>query len=111
MESFTEIKATSNADTIHFVADSMPPLRPSCPSDVGMVETCGIVDVFGKYTTTATTAIRARRNTKHPTIMPGRARFHGNGIGGGAAASRRTASMTATAKPDDGSISSSLERI
>ena len=54
---------------------------------------------------------RTSTSAQPATTRPGRARFQGNGIGGGAAASRRTASMTETAKPDDGSISSSRERM
>src|ERR1035441_9852063 len=43
--------------------------------------------------------------------MPGKARFHGNGMGGGAEASRRTASMTEEVKPDDGRTSSWAPRM
>src|SRR5258708_18421859 len=56
-------------------------------------------------------AIRNRISPKPATTRPGRARLHENGIGGGAGASHRTASMTQTVKPDDGSISSLRERM
>ena len=42
---------------------------------------------------------------------PGTNRLQGNGIGGGAAASSRTRSITDSRKPDDGISTSSVERM
>src|ERR1700722_5723718 len=56
-------------------------------------------------------AMKTDTSARPAAHSPGRARFHGNGIGGGAAALRRTASMTDVTKPDDGTISCSVDRI
>lgn len=58
------------------------------------------VTVVATQTNTKTTAAPAN-------ISIGSARFHGNGIGAGTAASRRTASMTDAQKPEDGTSASS----
>jgi len=47
-------------------------------------------------------AIKTHTRAGPAAHSPGRARFHGNGIGGGADISRRTASMTDVTKPGDG---------
>src|SRR5208282_4999835 len=75
------------------------------------MEKCALVDALINCAMATTTVTKTSASTNPPTTRPGRARFQGNGIGGGAAASYRTASMTETAKPDDGRISSSRERM
>src|SRR5580692_9888559 len=42
---------------------------------------------------------------------PGKARFQGKGMGGGAAASSRTRTITEARKPEDGTSSPSVERM
>src|SRR6516165_10653418 len=59
----------------------------------------------------AKTAMRNETSTIAQEANPGRTRFHGNGMGGGVAASRRTASITLVTKPDEGTTSSSPESI
>src|SRR6202795_2223671 len=110
MESFTDTNVTSSASTVQTAADSMPPLKMGGISGGAGVESCGIAPLPSRAIAT-TPPPRTPASTSPPTTRPGKARFHGNGIGGGAAASRRTASMTETAKPDDGRISSSRERM
>src|SRR6266446_5933396 len=110
IESFTDTNATSNASTVQIAADPMPPWNIGGGTGGMDIESCGVVALPNcAMVTSPPTRISA--SAKPATSRPGRARFHGNGIGGGAAASRRTASMTETAKPDDGSISSSWERM
>jgi len=50
-------------------------------------------------------------NPPAAATIPGSARFQGKGIGGGAAASSRTRSITEARKPDEGANSSSAAKI
>src|SRR5215831_504597 len=61
--------------------------------------------------TNVTTATQRAASAKAAPEIPGNARFHGNGIGGGTAASHRTEPITASTKPDAGAMSCSLERM
>src|SRR6267143_4652012 len=110
IESFTDTNATSSASTVQIAADPMPSWKIGGGRDGMDMESCGVV-VLPNCAMAATPLIRISTSAKPATTRPGRARFHGNGIGGGAAASRRTASMTEMANPDDGRISSSRERM
>ncbi len=111
IESFTETSASSTASTVQIAAASTPPLNMGGNADGKGMEKCAVVASFPDCTRAKMPATKTSPNTKPPTTRPAIALFQGNGIGGGAAASRRTASMTETAKPDDGSISSSCERM
>src|ERR1700682_210611 len=110
IESFTDTNATSNASTVQIAADPMPPWKIGGGTGGMDMESCGVV-ALPNCATAAITLTRISTSAKPATTRPGSARFQGNGIGGGAAASRRTASMTETGKPHDGSISSSRERM
>src|ERR1700690_1790790 len=82
-----------------------------CTADGMDVENCGEIDVVANRALAATPAMRINISAQAAANKPGRARFHGNGIGGGATASRRTASMTEAANPEEGRISSSRKRM
>ena len=110
MESFTDTNVTSSASTVQLAALSRfrcnPNPKMGVSTDGKDIERCAVADALIDCTMATTTVMKTSASTNPPTTRPGRARFQGNGIGGGAAAWRRTASMTETAKPDDGRISS-----
>src|ERR1035438_10024175 len=81
-----------------------------CIADGMGVENRGAIDVVANRALATTPAMRINISAQAAANKPGRARFHGNGMGAGATASRRTASMTEAANPEEGRISSSRER-
>src|SRR6266446_10839545 len=90
IESFTDTNATSNASTVQIAADPMPPWNIGGGTGGMDMESCGVVALPNCAMATSPPT-RISSSAKPATTRPGRARFHGNGIGGGAAASRRTA--------------------
>src|SRR5208337_4943499 len=111
IESFTDTNVITSAIPVQIAADSIRPWKTGGIPDGKAMENCAVVAVLPNCTIATIPATRTTASARPPATRPGRARFHGNGIGGGAAASRRTASMTETAKPDDGRISPSPERM
>ena len=108
IESFTDTNVITSAIPVQIAADSIPPWKMGGIPDGKDPDNWAAVGALPNCTTAAT---RTTGSARPAITKPGSARFHGNGIGGGAAAPRRTASMTETAKPDDGRISSSPERM
>src|SRR5580658_445582 len=116
MESFVDMNATSSASTLQPAALPRSRCNPCNPrmganNDGKDAENCADADDLITCATAATSVTKTITSTNPPATMTGRARFQGNGIGGGAAASRRTASMTEAVKPDDGRISSLREKM
>src|SRR5277367_2096503 len=109
IETFTDTNAVTNASTIQVAADSIPPCNNDGPNNdgpkdaLGEAESARGTDNVPACAVTSTTTIAT--STAPATTKPGKTRFQGNGIGGGATASRRTASITETTKPEEGRIS------
>src|SRR5262249_39673177 len=102
LEKINDKRVISSAKHIH------PILLPLVVSTIGARTDCTVACVAGVAVVCATcvkAAITIATTTRPAATIPGSAYFQRNGIGGGVAASRRTASMTRLTKPDDGTIS------
>ncbi|HMD15529.1 MAG TPA: hypothetical protein VKH18_02595, partial [Terriglobales bacterium] len=105
IESFTDTNASSSAIATQIAADPIPPCKIGGVADGRNedkdkdqdVENRAVVDALPNCAMATIPATRTRVTARPATTKPGKARFQGNGMGGGAAASRRTASMTETA--------------
>ncbi len=87
IESFTDTNVASSAIAVQIAADSIPPWKMAGIT-VGKdkdVENCAPADVLPNCTMATIPATRTTASARPPATRPGRARFHGNGIGGGAA--------------------------
>jgi hypothetical protein len=100
-ESFTEPKLRTSANTIQLAPVALQASTTKLNAIVNFAG-AGTGALPPENSLTPTTAIHASASAAENS--PGTARFHGNAIGGGAAASRRTASITETTNPDEGTI-------
>src|SRR5712692_3380089 len=85
IESFTDTNVISSASMVQIAADFMPPLKIGGIADGTDMESCGVV-ALPNCAMAAIMLIRISTSAKPATTRPGRARFHGNGIGDGAVA-------------------------
>ncbi len=109
MESFTEAKAASKAAAVQ--AKSVPTAACVCSVTVDHndVAISGVAAPRLTLKIVSTAAITTDTSIMPASSKTGRARFHGNGMGGGADASLRTASITEVVKPEEGWISSRFD--
>src|ERR1700733_12354416 len=102
MESFTEAKAASKAAAVQATSVPTGPCACRVRNDHANVASCGASASRLGLAMAATPAITTDASTMPASSKTGRARFQGKGMGGGAEASLRTASMTEAAKPEEG---------
>ena len=99
MESFTEARLRTKARTTQLAPNV---LQRATIEAKAVRHSAGIGGTEGLWTSRRMLARITNASTRPAAKSPGIARFHGKGIGGGAAASRATASMTEAAKPRGG---------
>src|ERR1035438_6005245 len=111
MESLTETNAMIRASAVQPTVELAVPCQLSQGIEEGTVAPLNEILPRAACRSAAIPTTTASTSAKVATTMPGKARFHGNGMGGGAEASRCTASMTEEVKPDDGRTSSWAPRM